>query len=197
MNTDDLWLALSQVHWSAQAATDPSFSGKIYHASQPTPWGKCFIALQEESLCQMDFWDHEYERAACQQQLRQNWPQAQLADHPDRLQSVLHALATQQQGHLVLQGSPFQIQVWQALLTVPSGHRRCYQDLACQLGKASACRAVASAVAKNKIAYLIPCHRIVRKQGGAGHYRWGKNRKNALLHWESAVTAAPNVLTKR
>lgn len=196
MNTHDLWLALSRIPWSLRTAETNSFSGKIYHASHLTPWGTCFIALQEESLCQMDFWDHENEREEYPSQLRQNWPKAELIDNTDHLQNFLHTLVTQQQGHLLLQGSPFQIQVWQTLLTVPSGHRLCYQDLASRLGNTSACRAVASAVAKNKIAYLIPCHRIVRKQGDIGNYRWGKNRKNALLHWESAFTATPNAVTQ-
>lgn len=192
MDTDDLWSKLSQACWSTITKHPTPFSGKVYAASLPSPWGRCFIALAEESLCQLAFWDQDSEREQYQDQLHRDWPQADLIYNTHHVQNFLQQSATQQQGTLLLQGSPFQVLVWQTLLAVPFGHRLCYQELASTLGQASACRAVASAVAKNKIAYLIPCHRIVRKQGDTGNYRWGKQRKQALLNWESTLNAKPD-----
>ena len=89
---------------------------------------------------------------------------------------------------LLLRGTQFQIQVWQALLNIPFGTVSNYEKLAATIGKSAATRAAASAIAKNKIAYLIPCHRVIRKIGESGEFRWGKNRKKILLAYESAVS---------
>ena len=76
--------------------------------------------------------------------------------------------------------------MWQALLSIPQGTMVCYQDIAAYLGKFTATRAVANAIAHNPIAYLIPCHRVITKNGAVHRYRWGTARKKALLGWEAA-----------
>ena len=88
--------------------------------------------------------------------------------------------------NLLLAGTNFQLKVWQALLRVPTGAVISYQTLACEVCSARASRAVANAVANNPIAYLIPCHRVIRNTGVIGDYRWGGVRKRALLAWEAA-----------
>jgi AraC family transcriptional regulator of adaptative response/methylated-DNA-[protein]-cysteine methyltransferase len=85
---------------------------------------------------------------------------------------------------LLLTGTNFQVNVWRALLELPSGSTTTYSRLAQQVGKADATRAVASAVGRNPISLIIPCHRVLRTDGGLGGYHWGLSRKRALLAWE-------------
>lgn len=80
--------------------------------------------------------------------------------------------------------TPFQLKVWSALLRIPAGAVTSYTALAAQIGRPSATRAVASAVARNPVAYLIPCHRVIRQMGHFGGYRWGLPRKRVMLAWE-------------
>jgi AraC family transcriptional regulator of adaptative response/methylated-DNA-[protein]-cysteine methyltransferase len=87
---------------------------------------------------------------------------------------------------LFLNGTNFQIKVWEALLRIPSGQVVAYEDIANLIGMPSAARAVSRAVASNPIAYIIPCHRVIRKMGVLGGYRWGVERKQAILGWEMA-----------
>ncbi|MCL5875141.1 MAG: MGMT family protein, partial [Candidatus Dependentiae bacterium] len=86
-----------------------------------------------------------------------------------------------------LQGTPLQLKIWHALREIPQGSTVNYQDLAIQIGHPKAWRAVANAVGKNPIAYLIPCHRVIRKDGTLGGYRWGIHKKQALLLSERAL----------
>jgi AraC family transcriptional regulator of adaptative response/methylated-DNA-[protein]-cysteine methyltransferase len=91
---------------------------------------------------------------------------------------------------LLLGGTNFQIKVWEALLRVPPGGVCTYEELAQQIGQPSAARAVGGAVGANAIAYLIPCHRVIRKSGVIRDYRWGSTRKKAILGWEAAQREA-------
>jgi AraC family transcriptional regulator of adaptative response/methylated-DNA-[protein]-cysteine methyltransferase len=86
----------------------------------------------------------------------------------------------------LLRGTNFQIKVWEALLTIPRGNLIDYGTLAEQIHGRQAARAVGNALAHNDIAYLIPCHRVIRNTGLFGRYRWGEARKQALIAWESA-----------
>ena len=87
---------------------------------------------------------------------------------------------------LYMIGAPFQIKVWEALLAVPSGHVTTYSEIAQSIGTPRAVRAVGTAVGRNPVSYLIPCHRALRKSGGLGGYHWGLPVKRAILAWESA-----------
>ncbi len=102
-------------------------------------------------------------------------------------------LFTRVNGHapsidLHVRGTNFQIKVWEALLRIPPGGVVSYEDLARHIQAPRAVRAVANAVAHNPVAWLIPCHRVIRKSGALGGYRWGETRKKALLAWEAART---------
>jgi AraC family transcriptional regulator of adaptative response/methylated-DNA-[protein]-cysteine methyltransferase len=85
-----------------------------------------------------------------------------------------------------VKGTNFQVRVWEALLRIPPGALVTYENVAAHLGDGRAVRAVANAVARNPVALLIPCHRVIRKTGALGGYRWGETRKRALLGWETA-----------
>ena len=86
---------------------------------------------------------------------------------------------------VLLVGAPFRLKVWQALLEIPFGGLASYSDVARSVGAPNACRAVGSAVGANPVAYLIPCHRVIRETGVIGQYRWGPERKIAMLIWEN------------
>ena len=87
---------------------------------------------------------------------------------------------------LFLIGAPFQIKVWEALMTIPSGHVTTYSEIAGAIGAPKAVRAVGTAVGRNPVSWLIPCHRALRKSGGLGGYHWGLPVKRAMLAWEAA-----------
>jgi O-6-methylguanine DNA methyltransferase len=84
-------------------------------------------------------------------------------------------------------GTPFQVEVWQALLRIPYGGRVSYAELAAMVGRPDSVRAVGTAVSRNPVAYLIPCHRVVRTSGGMGGFMWGVERKRAMLTWEASL----------
>ena len=91
---------------------------------------------------------------------------------------------------IMLKGTNFQIKVWEALLRIPTGTAVTYQDVATAVGSPGAVRAVGTAIGKNPISYLIPCHRVIRKNAEFGNYGSGSARKKAILGWEAAQIAA-------
>lgn len=159
-----------------------------------TPFGRCLIGEGPRGICFLAFvesGDGQAELAA----LRENWPQAQL--QPDdaamtRLAARIFRTppqpAPQAPLRAYVQGSPFQILVWRALLEIQPGTLVSYGHLATMLNHPGAARAVGTAVGKNPLAYLIPCHRVIRETGVIGNYRWGRERKQALLAWESVAS---------
>lgn len=118
------------------------------------------------------------------------WPLADFVENPEALRPwVRTAFGAQPSDHkapLFLIGAPFQIKVWEALLTIPSGHVTTYSEIAGSIGHPKAVRAVGTAVGRNPVSWLIPCHRALRKSGGLGGYHWGLPVKRALLAYESA-----------
>lgn len=163
----------------------------IRHGLSPSPFGDCLVAVSGEAICHLSFVVKGQERLHGEE-LRRNWPQAVLlADDTIKNRPTIQQIFApiESGGHealrLLLQGTDFQLRVWQALLTIPRGAMISYQGLAETLGHPSAIRAVASAVAANPIGYLIPCHRVIRKSGDIHHYRWGHGRKIAMLGWEA------------
>lgn len=152
------------------------------------------IVADHEGICALLLAD---ETSALLPELAQMWPSAQLNEAVDesvtqRLQQAYTAVETLQLGVdlcLNLQGTSFQKQVWQALLKVPLGTTISYTELAQAIGRPKAVRAVAGACAANKIALLVPCHRVVRSDGQLSGYRWGVQRKAALLADEQALIA--------
>ena len=125
--------------------------------------------------------------------LAPRWPKARFSEDPLRLRPwVTRAFGqsdTPESTPLFLIGAPFQIKVWEALLRIPTGHVTTYSDIARAIGHPQAVRAVGTAVGRNPVSWLIPCHRALRKSGGLGGYHWGLPVKRAMLAWEAAETA--------
>ena len=156
-----------------------------------TPFGPALIGWTERGICHLAF--DTQGQTAHEQELRTLWPLARIHTDTDAAQHWLaqvfatEADTTRQQPlPLLLCGSAFQLQVWQALLRLPSGHVVSYRALARAAGRPGASRAVGSAMATNTVGFLMPCHRVLRGTGDSGHYRWGADRKLALLGWEAA-----------
>ncbi len=158
----------------------------------PTPFGDCLLASTARGICSLQFiGDGE---AAALAELQDQWPRADIQHAPQHtapLAARAFALAGALDGargslSVLVKGSNFQLRVWQALLSVPEGALSSYRGLAEAIGQPGAARAVGAAVGSNPVAYLIPCHRVIRAEGVIGGYRWGAARKAALIGWESA-----------
>jgi len=168
---------------------------RISYGFHPTPFGECLLSVTERGICGLGFIGAGG-RAAILRDFRSRWPQAHWEENPRLTQPYISGIFGEEKRNgdrpitLVLQGTNFQIKVWEALLKIPMGSVIPYEDLANRVCSARAARAVGSAVGKNPIAFLIPCHRVIRKAGGIGGYHWGPARKRAMLAWEAARTQA-------
>lgn len=158
-----------------------------------TPFGKCLLATTARGICGLQFVQEDLSSAL--ETLAEQWPQASLVENPRETQPLadqIFAPVSETQArpfHLLLRGTNFQVKVWQALLSIPPGAMVSYQDVAAYLGQPNGARAVGRALARNPVAYLIPCHRVISKAGQAHRYRWGTTRKQAMLGWEASHRA--------
>lgn len=155
----------------------------------PTPFGEALIAWTPRGICHLEFLPGPPADGLARVQAR--WPRASWshdgAQARQRLGPVFGLRPRRGAIHLLLQGTNFQLQVWTALLAVRPGQLVTYGELARRAGCPRAARAVGSALAANTIAALIPCHRVVRESGDIHHYRWGTERKVALIGWEASA----------
>lgn len=163
---------------------------RIEYGTHATPFGEAFIAMTARGICQLEFIDSK-SASVLVKQLKQTWPKAQLLSAPRKAATVLRQIFNGEQKpdrplSLYVKGTNFQIQVWRALLQIPTGGVSSYSLIAQTLGKPQASRAVGSAVAANPVAFLIPCHRVIQQSGQIGQYHWGVERKHAMHVWEAA-----------
>jgi AraC family transcriptional regulator of adaptative response/methylated-DNA-[protein]-cysteine methyltransferase len=167
----------------------------ITYGFHPTPFGECLLALTGRGICYLAFVDSAHQSTL--DQLRLDWANASLREDPSRTRPVVEQIFAPRPGvsqppreprgiALHLRGTNFQIKVWEALLRLPPGAAISYEALAEQAGSVKGARAVGNALARNPVAYLIPCHRVLQKTGGFGNYRYGPARKQAILGWEMA-----------
>ena len=164
---------------------------RIAYGFHPSPFGYCLLAVTERGICNLFF-----VKEGCQtnafQQLRHDWPNAEIDQDTRITQPVMDQVNDLIQGRtttglrLHLSGTNFQLKVWEALLRIPEGTLVTYEEIAVYVGLPNATRAVGSAVGHNPIPVIIPCHRVIRKSGEIGGYRWGTARKLALVGWEAA-----------
>jgi AraC family transcriptional regulator of adaptative response/methylated-DNA-[protein]-cysteine methyltransferase len=166
---------------------------QIHYGSCPSPYGLCFIAANHRGICKIAFFDEQETEANLLAELQAEWAAAELIRDDQRAASLYASAfagksdSAEKPITLLLKGTEFQMKVWEALLTIPFGEVCSYQQLAESMGSPSSTRAVASAIARNNIAYLIPCHRVIRGTGEFSQYRWGAERKQAMLLQEHSV----------
>jgi AraC family transcriptional regulator of adaptative response/methylated-DNA-[protein]-cysteine methyltransferase len=161
----------------------------IFCGFHPSPFGECLLAVTERGICNLIFVMNA-DRDAAFRSLSGLWPRAQLVEDRERTRPYVRRVFARLSGlqaeplNLYLRGTNFQIKVWEALLRIPPGSVVTYQDIAVAIGMPRAARAVGNAVGQNPIPVLIPCHRVIRKNGDFGEYGYGSARKKALLGWE-------------
>jgi len=165
----------------------------IHYGFGMTPFGACLIASTQRGICYLAFiQDGDYEPAVIG--LKQAWPRAEIVHKNEEAEKLIMRIFdlqhNQQQLPLraLVKGTNFQLQVWRALLKIPEGKLSTYGQLASAINNPTAARATGSAVGANLLAYLIPCHRVIRSTGVIGDYRWGTARKRAILAHEFART---------
>jgi AraC family transcriptional regulator of adaptative response/methylated-DNA-[protein]-cysteine methyltransferase len=156
-----------------------------------TPFGEALLAWTGRGICFLGFC-HEKGRQHSWQHLTEQWPDAQLTEHPaEAVEKLSEVFKVQEhkQLKLWLRGSPFQLRVWEALLQIPPGTHCTYGQVATFTGNAGASRATGTAVGRNPVSWLIPCHRVINSLGTLGGYRWGMDTKQAIIGYEAAISA--------
>jgi len=165
---------------------------KIKYGFHPSPFGECLVAVTGRGISNLDFVP-QGDRTKIIHTLEKQWQHAEVLEDPSTTRPYADRLFGAGKGDaplpLHINGTNFQVKVWQALLNIPHGAVASYEDIARKIDKPNAVRAVANAVAHNPVAFLIPCHRVIRKTGAVGGYRWGSTRKKALLAWEAGRAA--------
>jgi AraC family transcriptional regulator, regulatory protein of adaptative response / methylated-DNA-[protein]-cysteine methyltransferase len=162
---------------------------QIYYGIHHTPFGQALIATTDRGICHLSFLDTL--GLSAEQLLQQSWTNAKLVFDLEKTQPLYELIfnsmnaSDRQPLTLLVKGTNFQIQVWRALLQVPFGGITTYQTIAQMIDRPTATRAVGTAIGSNSIGYLIPCHRVIRESGALGGYRWGLERKSAILGWEA------------
>jgi len=183
---------------SCEAVTPGEFKSRgegltIGYGFHPTPFGEALLASTDKGICALYF-TAEDSREEVLARLREEWRNARVAPDQDGTARIIRRIfeGTSKAGApltLYLRGTNFQVKVWEALLSIPPGRLATYEDVARKIGDPAATRAVGSAVGRNPIAYIIPCHRVIRKTGELGGYHWGTGRKRLILAWEASKFA--------
>lgn len=154
------------------------------------PFGRMLAMASSRGLCGLAF-AAELGPEATMADMRARWPAARFREDPEALRPAVDtAFGGKGEVRLALVGGPFQIKVWEALLAVPSGEVTTYSEIARRIGRPQAVRAVGTAVGRNPVSWLIPCHRVLRRDSGLGGYHWGLPVKRAMLAWEGARAEA-------
>ncbi|ATP58896.1 cysteine methyltransferase [Pedobacter ginsengisoli] len=160
----------------------------INYSYAESPFGSLIVASTTKGICYMAFADDQIEALT---RLKSTFPNAKYYQLLDIIQQNALYIFTQDWSRLNeiklhLKGTPFQLKVWETLLKVPMGGLSTYADIASAINNPKAKRAVGSAIGNNPVAFLIPCHRVIKSTGEFGQYHWGNCRKTAMLGWEAA-----------
>lgn len=154
-----------------------------------SPFGRCLVATTHKGVCNVLFGDTDDQ---VRHDLQERWPEAQLEQKQKQMQRTvidyIKGIKQTQKIKLHLQGTNFQLKVWEALLSVPEGQIASYGNIAKKIEKPGLSRAVGRAIGDNPIGYIIPCHRVLKSTGEISGYRWGVNRKRAILEYEALKT---------
>lgn len=162
---------------------------EIAYGFHDTPFGRCLLATTPRGICGLSFLP-DGDGQVTLRELKARWPQAHFYEDPLQTGPLVEQIFApgphRLPFHLMLKGTNFQVKVWQALLAIPPGAMVSYQDVAAYIGQPNATRAVGSAIGRNPVAYLIPCHRVISRTGQIHLYHWGTARKKAMLAREAA-----------
>jgi len=163
----------------------------INYSFAESPFGELLVASTTKGICHIAFAD---DPGHALQELQRSFPRAQYRQMVDRIQQdALHIFShdwTQPDRiKLHLKGTSFQLKVWETLLKIPMGRLSSYSNIAASIQQPSAQRAVGTAIGRNPVAFLIPCHRVIQATGSFGSYHWGSVRKTAIIGWEAAKVA--------
>lgn len=166
----------------------------INYSFAETPFGNIIVASTTKGICHLSFADDEQKALS---ELKKHFPKAAFKQVVDTIQQNALFIFTQDwkdisKIKLHLKGTDFQIKVWEALLKVPLGGLTTYANIASSVGNEKASRAVGSAVGDNPVAFLIPCHRVIKSTGAFGEYHWNSIRKKAIIGWEAAQVFKEN-----
>ena len=167
---------------------------KIDAGFAESPFGPCLIAKSQRGICHMSF-ESKRSKEIGLEIVRAEWPNSELNWNKDAAKPIAKQLFVRSSDmrpevklkklKAFVKGTDFQVRVWRALLRLPSGYLATYGNIAREIGNPHSSRAVGTAIGKNPIAFLIPCHRVIRSTGACGEYRWGSERKKAMIAWES------------
>ncbi len=170
----------------------------IDYGFHETPFGLCLLGVTDRGICWLAFLHDENEQQSALEALKSHWHNSVFRKNEGVTQVFIRRIFSLSSAsgdthepanrplHLFVKGTNFQIKVWEALLHLPLGGLTTYQDIARSIDNAKALQAVGSAVGANHIAWLIPCHRVIRKDGLLGEYRWTPSRKKSIIGWEMA-----------
>ena len=181
------------IRWEAMSTGDYGTKGAdltIYEGWFSSPFGEIIAIGTNLGLCGLGF-ASKMGRDRAREDLIKRWPLALLEKNPNRLASWVEAVFTGESNvDLHMMGTPLQIKVWEAMMRIPSGHVTTYSNIARSINCPKAVRAVSTAVGRNPIGFIIPCHRVLRKSGELGGYHWGTALKRAILAFEGAQDEA-------
>ena len=175
----------------------------VEYGFHETPFGKCLMGVTGRGICWLAFLQTDEDEQTALETMKEHWFNSVFRqnqtltlefvntifnrkDLPARSRFGEAGAEAQRKLHVLVKGTNFQVKVWEALLRLPLGNITTYQDIAKSIHNPNALQAVGSAVGSNHIAYLIPCHRVIRKDGMLGEYRWNSTRKKSMIGWEMA-----------
>ena len=165
---------------------------RIEYGVHETPFGLCLIGVTERGICWLSFVTTDEDPKIELEMMKEHWHNSIFHQDQELTDSLVDQIfnrkdaEAQRKLHVFVKGTNFQIKVWEALLKIPMGGVTTYQGVAESIQNPKAMQAVGSAVGSNHIAYLIPCHRVIRKDGILGEYRWNSSRKKSIIGWEMA-----------
>jgi AraC family transcriptional regulator, regulatory protein of adaptative response / methylated-DNA-[protein]-cysteine methyltransferase len=166
---------------------------RIEYGFHETPFGYCLVGVTERGICWLSFLQSDEDPKIELERMKAHWHNSVFHEDKkltsDFVKQIFHPTHADKKLHVFVKGTNFQVKVWEALLRIPQGNVITYQGIAEQIESPRAMQAVGSAVGSNHIAFLIPCHRVIRKDGILGEYRWSSTRKKGIIGWEMAKAA--------
>ncbi len=168
---------------------------EIWYGYHPSPFGLALVLVTQYGMCGMGFCDIGEEAEALADMVRR-WPNARYAEDSAKTAPFAARIFSREHWQrndpvrITFIGTDFEIRVWETLLKIPMGKFTTYGDIAANIGKPKAARAIGAAVGKNPISFVVPCHRVIGKSGDLTGYHWGLTRKRAILGWEAGRLSA-------